>query len=214
MSRTNEPKPGERLGHLFGFPPGLVEAAREQAMRARARQQWERESSVLLVPDDRLYFRLERAGPGAPPARADEVRETFRREFCGVWGRIPRADRDLLLRYWRGGPVPAGPLYAHPTIRVIEVVPWATAPPRCVNFASELSFTLAEVTERPDHLPSVIATALAQALLHANRHHWDLALEFIEQPLARWERRQGKKADDAERDSKIDKLEQAHHKAY
>jgi hypothetical protein len=39
-------------------------------------------------------------------------------------------------------------------------------------------------------------------------------LEFIDQPLARWERRQGKKADDSERDAKIDKLEQAHHKAY
>jgi hypothetical protein len=66
----------------------------------------------------------------------------------------------------------------------------------------------------PDRFPFVIARALAVTSLYATRRHWALAMEMIEEPLARWERRQGKNADDATRDRKIDRLEAAHLRAY
>jgi hypothetical protein len=199
---------------VLGFPPALVEAAREGVMRVRARQKWERESAVPLVPADHLYFRVEPVDPGATSSQTAEVKETFRRVFSGVWGRIPRTDRDALLRYLRTGAGAPLPLHINPTIRVVEGTPWAPAPPRCANLGRELSFDLAEVLEMPDDLPAVIATALAQVTLLADRRHWELIDEFIEAPMRRWERRHGKEVGDPEHEAKLDELEQAHHRAY
>jgi hypothetical protein len=77
-----------------------------------------------------------------------------------------------------------------------------------------LTFPASLVAEHPHQLPAVIARALAEALLHANRRHWALVETEIEGPLARWERRQGKRADDVRRGAKIDHLEAAHRRAY
>ena len=50
--------------------------------------------------------------------------------------------------------------------------------------------------------------------MFASRKHWDLYLKVVEEPMERWEKRQGKKADDAARERKLDLLEAAHRKAY
>jgi hypothetical protein len=179
--------------------------------QARARREWER--SAELVPEDKLYFRLEPADERSPPPMAEEAKETFRAAFVAVWGRIPRADRDLLLRHWRPRASAARQLHNHPAIRVVEATPWSPAPDRCQGADSRLNFTLAEVLETPGDLPSEIATALARVLL-ADRRHWELVEEIIEAPMRRWEKRHGKEIGDPEHDAKLDKLEQAHHKVY
>jgi hypothetical protein len=220
MSRTTKSNGREADG---GCPPldwmwSIFDYARAKAIQlqreTQARLKWQREQAVALVAVDRLYFRVEPADAATPPATLDLAKQAFRSAFRAVWGRIPRPDRDCLLRYWRCDRAAALSLPTNPLLRVVEDTPWSPAPPRWARLGRELTFTFTEVTERPADLSREIATTLARVVLLADRRHWGLYLKLVEEPLARWEKRQGKKADEAKRDAKIDKLEQAHHKAY
>jgi hypothetical protein len=199
------------------LPWSLIEYARQEALRlhqeAQARHKWEKEQAVPLVLLDKLFFRLEVADSGSLPATLKEIEEPFRDAFCEVWEQIPRTDRNLLLRYWRTQAGRTLPLHTNPLIRLVAVPPWSLVPPRFASLGRELNFLLVEIEAKPDNLRSEIATALAQVLLIADRRHWALILEQIEEPIERWEKRQGTKLDDTKREAKLDKLEQAYLRA-
>jgi hypothetical protein len=152
--------------------------------------------------------------------QAAAIAEAFRGAFLGVWGRLPGQDRERLRAYWRGdldrlpGSGPFAPRPASPRIRIVAQVPWSPADFLTDKLGTELNFPADLVTEHPDELPHAVARALAEAHLHATRRHWGLALELIEEPLARWERRMGRRANDVNRDARIDQLEAAHRLAY
>jgi hypothetical protein len=57
-------------------------------------------------------------------------------------------------------------------------------------------------------LPVEIGLALAQVHRFATREHWGLVLSALEEPVARWEKRQ-KKVTEASRSKKWDELEAA-----
>jgi hypothetical protein len=50
--------------------------------------------------------------------------------------------------------------------------------------------------------------------MFATRRHWGLYLELVEERMENWEKRHGKKADEAARERKLDVLEAAHLRAY
>jgi hypothetical protein len=175
---------------------------------------------------DRLFFRVvPPAAPGQPPgadgaASIQAVEDTFRTAFLAVWDAVTEPDKRTLLAYWRAqeelAPHPYPPPGPHlrPSLRVKDIDPPDDTYAIVSRLGHELTFPLAVVAERPDRLPLTIARALAQVHLHATRRHWGLALEIVEEPLARWERRMGQKTTDASRDAKIDRLEAAHRRAY
>jgi hypothetical protein len=164
---------------------------------------------------DGLVFRVV-ARPDRPRRDLQLIGERFRAAFTRAWDTIPEQDRWLLLRYWHdrpdtGRPVGAGP---RPEIRVLDKVSCAPPPPACDRLGHRLTFDAAAAVEQPDRLPLRIAHTLAQVYLLASRKHWGLYLKMVEEPMERWERRQGKKADDAARERKLDLLEAAHRRAY
>jgi hypothetical protein len=170
---------------------------------------------------DGLFFRiLPTAKSGGFAAQAAAIAETFRLAFLGVWQQVRGQDRERLRDYWRGQPdrlLEASPFalrYASPRIRIVTGVPWSPADFLSDNLGTEFTFPLGLVTEHPDELPHAIARGLAEGHLYASRRHWGVALELIEEPLARWEKRMGKKLNDETRDAKIDQLEAAHRRAY
>jgi hypothetical protein len=170
-----------------------------------------------LVEKDRLFFTL--SPPSGPelstPAAVKPELQTFRLGFNRIWAQIPAGGRASLLCYWRQ-PLPGGHLpapHTRPLIRVVDVLPGSSSSP-VDRLGNEFNFPFSLVAENPQGLPAVIARALAVASLYATRRHWALAVELIEDPLERWSRRQGKNADDATRDAKIDRLEAAHLRAY
>ncbi len=206
--RRAKAKPGVRSPHNAVVPP------------------W----PASLVEEDRIYFSIlvQPARLGAPLVPADRAEprvrlagEAFRRSFKATWARVPRGDRDRLLRYWRapaswldGEPATPATLENRPEIQVVETAPWSEEQPACSHFGCRLSFPLALAVDGSDRLPESVAAALAQAALHATGRHWSLIQELIEAPLAKWERRRGKKAADEARDARLDRLEEAHARAY
>jgi hypothetical protein len=177
---------------------------------------------------DGLFFRLafRHTGPGLQAAagdglkaRAAAVAETFRLAFLDVWGQIPGQDRERLLTYWRGQPEPLpgaspfAPRRASPRIRIAAGVAWSPADNLSDKLGTEFTFPLRLVTEHPASLPHAIARGLAQAHRFASRRHWGLIQERIEEPLADWERRRGRKTD-ADRDAKLGRLEAGYLAAY
>jgi hypothetical protein len=176
-----------------------------------------------VVPDGRGYralvdglvFRVV-ARPDCPRRDLQLIGERFRAAFARAWDTIPEQDRWLLLRYWHdrpdtGRPLGAGP---RPEIRVLDRVSCAPPPPACDRLGHRLTFAVAPADEPAGRLPPLIAHALARVWMYATKRHWGLYLETVETPMERWERRQGKKADDAARERKLDLLEAAHHMAY
>jgi hypothetical protein len=164
---------------------------------------------------DGLVFRVV-TQPSRPRRDVRLIEERFRAAFACAWDTIPEQDRWLLLRYWHdrpdtGRPVGAGP---RPEIRVLDRVSCAPPPPACDRLGHRLTFAVAPADEPASRLPLLVAHALAQVWMLATKRHWKLYLEMIEEPLARWEKRQGKKADDAARERKLDLLEAAHRRAY
>src|SRR5262249_27984395 len=144
------------------------------------------------------------------------VEERFRTAFARAWDTIPEQERRTILRYWHdrpdtGRPVGAGP---RPEIRVLDRASCAPPPPACDRLGHRLTFAVAPADAPAGRLPLLIAHALAQVWMLATKRHWGLALEIIEEPLARWARRMGKRADDAARERKLDLLEAAHRRAY
>jgi hypothetical protein len=164
---------------------------------------------------DGLVFRVV-AQSDRPRREVALIEERFRAAFVRAWDGIPGQDRRRLLRYWRdqtdaGRPLGTGP---RPEIRVLDRVSCAPPPPACDRLGHRLTFAVASADEPAGRLPLLIAHALAQIWMLATKRHWKLYLEMIEEPLARWEKRQGKKADDAARERKLDLLEAVHRKAY
>jgi hypothetical protein len=228
-------------GLPLGVPGSLADFLREQAelqqqRRAQARKA-RRKSPRLASPAeggrmalvDGLSFRIvcRPRRPTTQAARGDEfaaqavaVAETFRGAFLSVWHRIPEVDRQGLLAYWRGRPDrllragPASPRGAAPRIRIATGVSWSASDSACKRFGAALTFPLALIAERPEQLSPVIARALAEVHRYATRRHWGLILDRIEDPLARWERWRGKRADDASREAKLDLLEKAYLREY
>src|SRR5262249_31882410 len=175
---------------------------------------------------DGLTFRLVPPQTGATSngsgyaAQAAAVAEAFHVAFLAVWGKLPGQDRERLRAYWRGdldrlpGSGPCAPRHTTPRIRIVADVPWSPVDFRSDKLGTEFTFPLGLVAGHPDALPHAIARGLAGAPPHAARRHWGLALERIEEPLTRWERRMGKRVNDATRNAKIDQLEVAHRHAY
>jgi hypothetical protein len=228
-------------GTTFGMPGTLFDFLRRQAAQKKQRGQGRATKRaakrgpavqsadngprfVRLVEGDQLFFRvlLQAGGPSTVSrvSQAAGVEETFRRTFSKVWHQIPEADRQALCAYWRDKTAPASPgawrlpLHPRPSIRVVDSLPGSPSPPVCDDFGTKLNFALSLVAEQPDRLPAAIGRALVEAYLFASRRHWALALELVEEPLERWERRRGKNIDDDARDAKIDRLEAAHRIAY
>jgi hypothetical protein len=180
---------------------------------------------VAPVERDRLFFRVVSASlrPGSPDAQGDgpgewveKVRRTFIHASTEVWGRLPGADRQVLLDYWQGRPYRSAsdglrftppPPGHRPLIQVTDRAPLSPSSPAWSNLGHELNFPAALVLEQPNGLAPVIARALAQVYRFASRRHWRLVLEAVEEPLALWEKQQGNEAGDAARDQKLDALE-------
>ncbi len=162
-----------------------------------------------LVEQDDLFFRVI---PGVRDALAhqdfdaDDVALTFRAAFTGVWERIPPADRQRLLVYWRHGPDSRSHEKKHGPL--IQVVCQPTTPEvvlaRC---GMEISFPATLVIGQPHRLLLEIARTLAQVYRLATREHWGLVLEQIEEPLQLWERHEGARATESQRDKLVKALE-------
>src|SRR5262249_38641419 len=168
---------------------------------------------TALVPRDRLF--VLPLPPSSP--RAQEGEALFRDAFNDVWGRLPDADRQRLLAYWRAGyqPIPrdADPArWPRPLIRLVE---GGSSLPATVTdrIGHALNFPLAVIAAGPT-LRAVIAGALAEVTLYASRRFWALVERLLELPFARWEHRQGAAADDAAGDRVWARLEQAHARAH
>jgi hypothetical protein len=162
-----------------------------------------------------LVFRVV-ARPDRPRRDLQLIGEHFRAAFARAWDTIPEQERRTLLRFWHdrpdtGRPVGAGP---RPEIRVLDRVSCASPPPACDRLGHRLTFAVAPADAPADRLPLLIAHALARVHMFATRRHWDVYLKMVETPMELWEKRQGKKADDAARERKLDLLEAAHRKAY
>jgi hypothetical protein len=172
-----------------------------------------------LALTDQIYFRIL-PPPSVPDAQVKVVEDTFRTAFIDVWSHLPPCDRRLLRAYWHNQPNIVGHddlrpwSSSRPQIRVVDGDSWSPSFQVCNELGSRLNFPFSLVVEQPALLPFVIARALAEVSRYASRRHWALIQELIEEPLARWERRQGKRIDDARRDAKLDRLERAHQQAY
>jgi hypothetical protein len=170
----------------------------------------------VLVAADKLYFRVS---TGDPEVDTAAVEATFRRAFTGVWGRIPGPDRRCLVDYWRSDPTrlsrdPLRPTaHPRPCIRVVDAGPWSPSADLCGDLGAKLTFPFDLVAEHSHQLPLAIARALAIAHRYASRQHWALIEERLEKPMARWERRRGRKAD-ADREAALDRLERAYLRGY
>jgi hypothetical protein len=164
---------------------------------------------------DGLVFRVV-AQSDRPRRDVQLIEDRFRTAFACAWDTIPEQERRTLLRYWHdrpdtGRPVGAGP---RPEIRVLDKVSCAFPPPACDRLGHRLTFAVAPADEPAGRLPPLIANALARVWMFATKRHWGLYLETVETPMELWEKRQGKKADDAAREHKLNLLEAAHRRAY
>jgi hypothetical protein len=164
---------------------------------------------------DGLVFRVV-AKSDRPRREVRLVEGRFRTAFARAWDTIPEQERRTLLRYWHdrpdtGRPVGAGP---RPEIRVLDRVSCGPPPPACDRLGHRLTFAVAPADAPAGRLPLLVANALARVWMYATKRHWGLYLEIVETPMERWERRQGKKADDAARERKLNLLEAAHRRAY
>jgi hypothetical protein len=167
---------------------------------------WFRSGSLCVHADESTFW-VDEAGDQNPA-----LQRGFHRAFNQVWGRIPPADRQILLGYWRA---PSWPdLQRHPQpspvprplIQVVDLESLTSAHEVCSRLGHELTFAVSLATEHRDQLPVEIGQALAQVHLFATREHWRLVVSALEEPLARWEKRQ-KKVTEASRAKKWDELE-------
>jgi hypothetical protein len=166
-----------------------------------------------LVEQNGLSFRII-AGARDELAHEDfdaaVVAELFRVAFNSVWVRIPTADRQRLLTYWRRGPdVRSATLerdkYRGPLIRVV----CGFEPPDDVitGCGMEINFPASLVVGQPLRLVEEVARALAGVHRLATREHWSLILEQIDEPFDLWEGQEGADATDDRWDKKLDELE-------
>jgi hypothetical protein len=211
---------------LFDFLRLRAEQVQEQRRRwaptAAAKRGCPRQAArepvryPVLVAADQLFFRVS---TGDPEVDTAAVKATFRRSFADVWRRIPGSDRRCLVAYWRSDPFrlsrdPLSPTsHLLPYIHVVDAGPWSPLADLCDDLGTKLTFPFDLVAEHSHQLPLAIARALAVAFRFASRRHWALIEERLEQPLARWERRRGRKTD-ADREAELDRLERAYLRAF
>jgi hypothetical protein len=187
--------------------PIQANRGKTKAGRKRASTDIDRELGFLpLVPEAGLFFRVVAANPpawfGEPPAD-ESVRlavDAFRGLFTEVWARLPADDQQQLLDYWRFDSFPSlasDPFHKPPHRPLIHLV---DAWPRsglvnAARFGHELSFPGSLARKQPDRVRSLISRTLALVWRMATREHWGMILRTIDEPLERWERRQGKATD-------------------
>jgi hypothetical protein len=150
---------------------------------------------------------------GHPACDPETLARTFRAAFTRIWRKIPGADRQRLLDHWQRGLERGRYSEADevgrpkPLIQVQCVDPESSMRPVIEDNGHKLIFPPSLVMEHPQRLPWEIGYALAAAYRFAIREHWSLVIKMIDDPFARWERRQGAKATDAQWEKKADALE-------
>jgi hypothetical protein len=149
----------------------------------------------------------------SPQMKAAEA--TFVAAFQETWNHLPVFDQCRLLAYWQHPAHrfrPDADEYPRPLIQII-VGAWTPNYCACDRLGYELNFPLAWISCPADWLRYEIARALAIIHRCATRVHWRLAYSMIEEPLARWEKRQGK-ITEAALEKKHDSLEKKYLKVY
>jgi hypothetical protein len=207
------PSPGHRTGN--GKSDKRAVPSQNQAQRDSPRNCCEDEERPLpLIVEDALYFRVV-AGPQDTFAGQDfdpaAIARVFQAAFKGVWERLPPADRQRLIAYWRRGPDPcslATPWQDKEHCPLIRVVCQPTTPEIVLSrLGREVAFPASLVAGQPGRLAWEIARVLAQVFRLSNREHWCLIQTALEEPLEAWERQEGAGATDARRQEKLDELE-------
>jgi hypothetical protein len=184
-----------------------------------------------LVRDDELYFRvLARPAeawmtPEQTKARTAQARaaaDVFRGAFADVWGHVVPPDRQALHDFWRTAPRWASYAQSHlasayprPLIQIVGPDP-AGPVPRIFAVWHELTFPFDLVVQRADRLPAEIAHKLAETHRFATGRFWEVGNRMVDDPMERWERRQGKQLTEAAAAAKWRQLVKAYlpvHKA-
>jgi hypothetical protein len=198
-----------------GMSSSRAETPKSKAKTAAPRPQTREEAPDLpLVTEDGLSFRVvadDQDGLARQKTDTAAVAEGFRLAFTSVWMKVPPADRQRMLAYWRrGGDTPSRDRGARdekpaPLIRVV----CGAEPPEDViaRCGLEINFAASLVVGPPFKLVGEVARALAGVHRHVSREHWGLILAVIEEPFDLWEREQGADATDDLRDKKLDELE-------
>jgi hypothetical protein len=173
---------------------------------------------LTLVAEDGIEFRfLAASGVGSSPTDPVWIMRTFRRAFNDVWQRIPCADRQLMLHYWRHtDPALTGrpPLARSPLIEIQEIYAHEPSRPFCEHFAHKLTFPTDLIVRRAATLPHEIAGLLVCVLRYANREFWRLYMEMVDQPYNNWEAGEGAEASENACDCKYAELERNYLPAY
>ena len=181
----------------------------------------------VLVAEDGLFFRVAcyvaSLGGGdrdAIRARLDGLATKFRASFQTVWQQIPRDDRGILVTYWRTDSLPGVPFeerhspYRRPLVEILDHGSASPVAPEVDGFATELRFPADLVTGDPSALSAGIARILAMAYRVAIREHWDLVIKMVEDPMDRWEARQGAERSEAAAEKKHERLVKAYMPKY
>jgi hypothetical protein len=204
---------------LRGHTPNGVSSRRAEIPKSKSKKAASRPQTRDEVPDlplvaeDALSFRViadDQDGLARQKTDTAAVAEGFRAAFAGVWRKIPPADRQRMLAYWRrGGDSLSRDRSARdekpaPLIRVVG----GSEPPDDVIARCGMEISLpASLVGQPFKLVGEVARALAGVHRYVSREHWGLILAVIEEPLDLWEREQGADVDDDRRDKKLDELE-------
>jgi hypothetical protein len=169
---------------------------------------------MAISEKDQLFFQSVASSTqqsSLPETQTAKV--NFHKAFCEVWANIPEYDRRQLVNYWHTQPslssgVANVPRPSHrPLIQVIDDEPWIPGYQVCKHSGAMLTFPISLVMDHPGRLALEIARTLAHVHRMATRQHWRLVQTIIEEPMVRWEKRQGIKLTDDARDRKLDKLE-------
>lgn len=206
----------------------MAQAMRKQHRRPKKGAPVKEDSTskafTVISEKDKLFFRVLPSPTSASSDQAEglmtAVTDAFRGAFIEVWTAIPTLDRKRLTAHWRdqqresfyGDPWPQ---HSHPPlIQIVDDDPWSADYQMCTDFGTTLTFPMSLVVEHPKQLTLEIACVLAHVFAIATGTHWRRVQAIIEEPLRRWEKRQGKKLTDDARDRKFDKLEASFIKGY
>jgi hypothetical protein len=134
----------------------------------------------------------------------------FQQAFCEVWQHIPVVDRRIMLGFWRdaGANLDGRSLSTQrPLIQVVEV--WSDVPstPVCELLGHQIQFQTDFIAQHSSHLSLEIARLMVRVFRYANRQHWKMVVQMLEQPLACWEAGEGAGPDERAYKRKVDQLE-------